>query len=165
MNHGSFSHYFRKFLGVLWSLSLSEHWGKSPQGTNALSTLTFRNRSDTGFSASPQCPREYSVMRLKLERLESRTLLAADIQVQHEPIHAAQPGDEVTQTIRVFSDSFDGQIQVSSSLSESTNSPGSTSVDVTARMIFVTSPRSLTSRMFFSGRTPGSGLTTLWSSF
>ena len=56
-------------------------------------------------------------MPLKVERLESRVLFAADIQVQHDPLPAAQPGDEVTQTIRVFSDSFDGQIKVASSLS------------------------------------------------
>ena len=57
-------------------------------------------------------------MRLKLEQLESRTLLTVDVQVLHDPIVAAQPGDEVTRTIRVFSESFDGELQVSSSLSK-----------------------------------------------
>ena len=61
-------------------------------------------------------------MAMSFEHLESRDLLAADVQVLHDPLPQVEVGEEVTQTIRVFSDEA-GDVKIRSLVSSQLENP------------------------------------------
>lgn len=62
-------------------------------------------------------------MRFRFESLETRDLLAADVEVLHDPIENEEVGEEVTRTIRVFVDSDNTEVRVRSALTDQLDNP------------------------------------------